>query len=101
VSNARRGALVTLRLLRILGALGILCPTVLNAGETPLVEHFLSRAQTITGREYEVVRMDLDLTGDEKPELLLGIGGRIIRWYVYERITDERCRFLGSLSSMT
>jgi hypothetical protein len=65
--------------------------------EEPLLDHFLSRAQTITGREYEILRMHLDVTGDDEPELLLGLGARIPWWFVYQKTAEAQYRFLGSL----
>jgi hypothetical protein len=67
--------------------------------QTALVDHFEQLAEIIPGQNYRVLRMDLDLTGDGVPDLLLapirpdGQSGTP-EWFVYQNLGNQQYRFL-------
>jgi hypothetical protein len=81
----------------VAAVLSVAAPVNVAAAEIPLVADFDSRLVLDEGREYDALRMDLDLTGDDEPELVLGIQGRVSWWFVYQKVSEGKYRFLGDL----
>jgi hypothetical protein len=80
----------------------ILSLATLGAADTPLLSHFVSSLEIPAGVPSKVLRMELDITGDGKPELFLGttyLGGTSGNaWTVYTPGDDGRYRLLGQLT---
>jgi hypothetical protein len=68
--------------------------------ETPLLGHFLYRAQVVADETTTVRRLDVDITGDGVAELFLATSQRLPQWFIYQKTGDKTYRFLGSLSFM-
>ncbi len=87
------------------GGMGLaLCLAGTAASEThptSLLGHFLYHAQVVTDEATTVGRLDVDVTGDGVPELLLAKGERIPFWFIYEKAGTGTYRFLGNLSFMS
>ena len=66
--------------------------------QAPLLGHFLYHAQVLVDEGTTVRRLDVDVTGDGVPELLLAQGDRIPSWFIYEKTGQATYRFLGNLS---
>jgi hypothetical protein len=72
----------------------------LAAAQERLLVHFAGKASIDPTFPTQVFRIDLDVTGDGVPELLLantalaGTSG-VQGWHVYSKTADERYRYLG------
>ena len=73
-----------------------------ESAEMPLLEHFEERSEVLPSLPCTVLRFDADITGDGTPELFLapsqtsGSSG-VEMWFVYARLGNDRCKFLGAL----
>jgi hypothetical protein len=71
-------------------------------GPMGLLEHFEQTSEILPGEPYQVLRMDLDLTGDGVPEMLLskalsdGRSGEQ-EWLIYAKAGEGQYRMLGIL----
>jgi len=68
--------------------------------QASLVDHFAKQGSVLPSLGGQIRRMDLDLTGDGQPELLLantqtaGMSGEQ-GWFVYSKVADRQYRFIG------
>jgi hypothetical protein len=80
----------------------ILSVASFGAVDMPLLSHFISTLEIPTDVPSKVLRMELDVTGDGRPELFLGttyLGGNFGNaWTVYSPGDDGRYRSLGQLT---
>ncbi len=73
------------------------------AGEVDLLDHFWDKSEILSDSPGQVLRMDVDVTGDGDPEIFLansqkmGTSG-IQEWFVYSRIESDRYKPLGVLA---
>lgn len=64
----------------------------------PLLSDFGTRNQLMPGQACRILRIDIDVTGDGRPELLLAKAERLGQlWSVYEQAGDQRYRLLGEV----
>lgn len=73
-----------------------------HAQQPLLLNQFQEASQMSPRRQYEILRMELDVTGDGQPELLLGkadptLPSGEMTWFMYQRIGDTAFRPLGNL----
>ncbi len=69
--------------------------------ERPLIDHFVVGGEFLSSYEYQIVRLDVDVTGDGNPELLLALTDRVPRWFIYEKVGVSRYRYLGHLAFLS
>ncbi len=82
------------------GLLLLLSPSG-QAADQSLMRHFESGTEIdAPSSTFRVMRLDIDLTGDGQPELLLALPDRIPWWFVYEKAGDNQYQFRGNLSFM-
>lgn len=96
---------MTQKRLVLLAVLFVGCSTVPASGQqgaVRLLEHFRRSSEIRPGQPYQVLRMDLDLTGDATAEMLLsrvlpdGRSGEQ-EWFIYTRVGEGQYRLLGIL----
>jgi len=88
---------------------GLACAMVLlfavcaGAGDVDLLDHFWDKSQVLSDSPGQVLRMELDVTGDGHPEIFLansqktGTSG-VEEWLVYSRVGPARYRAFGTLA---
>jgi hypothetical protein len=69
--------------------------------ELPLVRHFRNRTEGVSGNKYSVIRLDVDVTGDGNPDLLLAVSDRVPWWSIYEKVGVSQYRYLGHLALLS
>src|SRR5690348_13186828 len=93
-------------LLLVVSILAICLPSPVSfarASDVAMVDDFWTRSEMENRPGSGVWRFDLDLDGDEQPEILLAnqeLAGKHgdLEWQVYKCVKGLRYRFLGSLS---
>lgn len=76
--------------------------TCLADGQERLLVHFAEKSSIDPASPTQVFRIDLDLTGDGAPEVLLcntsmaGTSG-LQGWFVYSKVGDGQYRFIGDI----
>jgi hypothetical protein len=90
------------RLSVFVGAIFLVCSLVVRAADVDLLDDFWEKSDVDRGLPGNVLRMDVDVTGDGLADILLansqksGTAG-VQQWYVYKKIADGRYRSLGPI----
>lgn len=67
-------------------------------GQAPLLNGFLDRNDVIPGEQTTVLRLDIDVTGDGQPELLLALASRHRQaWSAYSWTGVNQLKYLGEV----
>lgn len=83
------------------GCLSLAIACQVRAADEPLLAHFDDASELIPIGGIHIFRVELDLNGDERPELFLSQSGNSGRsgswWFAYSPESDGRYRFIGDL----